>query len=158
MRPLWLALGFALSACLSPPGPAERATDAARSLNVAARFGRMDVANALLSKELKRTFIEHRAEWGKDVRVLDVELTSFNMPASDHADVEVSYSWSRADDPQLRTTRIQQEWRDPGGGFRLFRERRIGGDTGLFGEPVPKVARAAPRDVQFNTKVIRESE
>ncbi len=158
MRLAWLAPCILASACLSPPGPAERATDAARSLNVAARFGRMDLALTLISKDVRQTFLEHRAAWGKDVRVLDVELTSFNMPNRDRADVEVSYSWARNDDSQLRVTCVSQEWRDPGGGFRLYRERRVSGDTGLFGEPLPKPVQAAQRDVQFSTKVIRETE
>jgi hypothetical protein len=155
MRFILLSLALSVSACLAPPSAAERATDAARNLNVAARFGRMDVAMELTNQGVRKKFIENRAAWGKDVRVLDVELASFNMPAGDRAEVEIDYSWSSMTDGQLRSTRISQEWRDPGGGFVLFRERRISGDLGLFGEQIPP-SEAPPRhDVQFATKVIR---
>lgn len=130
--------------------------DAARNLNIAARFGQMGVALDLTHQGIRKQFIERRATWGKDVRVLDVELAGFNMPASDKAEVEVDYSWSNVKDNTLRTTRVHQEWRDPGGGFVLFRERRSSGDLGLFGEEIP-ASEAPPQrqQMQFATKVIR---
>lgn len=155
MRLSLSVLGLVVAGCLAPPGASERATDAARELNLASRFGRMDVALGLTSDGVRRTFLEHRAAWGKDVRVLDVELGSFSMTSGDHAAVEVDYSWSRSNETQLRTTRVAQDWRDAGGGFKLVRERRVAGDTGLFGEPGPVPETAPSRDVQFATKVIR---
>lgn len=152
---LILALGALGSGCLSPPGASERATDAARELNLASRFGRMDVALGLTSKSVRQAFVEHRAAWGKDVRILDVELGGFSMPNGDLATVEVDYSWSRNGESQLRTTRVAQEWRDAGGGFKLVRERRVAGDIGLFGEPLPIPAATPAHDVQFATKVIQ---
>jgi hypothetical protein len=109
----------------------------------------------LTAKSVRQAFVEHRASWGKDVRVLDVELGSFSMPSGEHASVEVDYSWSRNSESQLRTTRVAQDWRDAGGGFKLVRERRIAGDIGLFGEPVPLSAAAPAHDVQFATKIIQ---
>jgi hypothetical protein len=158
MRLILCVLGFAAlcGGCLAPPGASERATDAARELNLASRFGRMDVALGLTSKAVQQAFVEHRAAWGKDVRILDVELSGFTMPNGDLARVEVDYSWSRKSESQLLTTRVAQEWRDAGGGFKLVRERRIAGDVGLFGEPIPLPASAEPsHDVQFATKVIQ---
>ena len=157
MRLLLCVLGLAAlgAGCLAPPGASERATDAARELNLASRFGRMDVALGLTAMSVRQAFVEHRANWGKDVRILDVELGGFTMPNGDLARVEVDYSWSRNSDSQLRTTRVAQEWRDAGGGFKLVRERRIAGDVGLFGEPIPLPATEATHDVQFATKVIQ---
>lgn len=153
LLPLFL---LALAGCLSPPGAAERATDAARDLNLAARFGRMDVAIELTNPAVRKQFAEHRAKWGKEIRVLDVEMGGLNMVSGDRADVEVDYSWTRLTDGTLRTTRVAQEWRDNGGGFLLARERRLSGDLGLFGEALPAPAEEGPRqDVQFATKVIR---
>jgi hypothetical protein len=141
-----------------PPPPAERATDAARNLNIAARFGRMDAALELTSGAMRKTFLEHRSAWGKELRVVDVELSGFTMNAGDRAEVQVDYSWSRVDETRLRSTRISQEYSDQGGGFRLVRERRIEGDLGLFGEAVEAPPVSGPkRDVQFATKVIREN-
>ncbi|MGC4091731.1 MAG: hypothetical protein QM756_28375 [Polyangiaceae bacterium] len=156
MRVMLCSVALALTACLAPPPASERATDAARSLNVAARFGRMDVAVGLTSEAVRKSFLAHRAAWGKDVRVMDVELVGFQMPKGDRAQVEVEYAWSNVSEVQLRTTRVVQEWRDTGGGFRLVREKRSAGDFGLFGEAVPKAAEAGPRrDAQFATKVIQ---
>jgi hypothetical protein len=153
--PLCIVL-LSATACLAPPAASERATDAARSLNVAARFGRMDVALGLTADAVRKSFLEHRAAWGKDVRVMDVELVGFDMPSGDRAHVEVEYAWSRVDESLLRSTRVSQEWRDVGGGFRLTREKRSGGDLGLFGEALPAPAEPSPRrDAQFATKVIQ---
>ncbi|MFZ5896473.1 MAG: hypothetical protein ACOY0T_35795 [Myxococcota bacterium] len=142
--------------CLAPPSASERATDAARSLNVAARFGRMDVALGLTSDAMRKSFLEHRANWGKDVRVMDVELVGFEMPTGDRARVEVEYAWSRTNESLLRSTRVAQEWLDGGGGFRLVREKRSSGDLGLFGEALPATNEPSQRrDAQFATKVIQ---
>ncbi|HWA78587.1 MAG TPA: hypothetical protein VG937_39900 [Polyangiaceae bacterium] len=154
MRLFVYLLGLALAGCLAPPGASERATDAARELNLASRFGRMDVALGLTAQGVRESFLKHRAAWGRDVRVLDVELGSFSMPSGDHAAVEVDYSWSHNNESQLRMTRVAQDWRDNGGGFKLVRERRIAGDVGLFGEVAAAPTAAPARDVQFATKVI----
>ena len=154
MRFAFCLLGLVFAGCLAPRAASERAIDAARELNLAARFGRMDVALGLTAQSVRDSFLEHRATWGRNVRVLDVELGSFSMPNSDHAAVEVDYSWSRANESQLRTTRVAQDWRDNGGGFKLVRERRIAGDLGLFGEVGAMPMAATARDTQFATKVI----
>jgi len=153
MRAFALALLFC-AGCFAPPPPAERAADAVRELNLAARFGRTELASALTSEAARKGFITRRASWGKELRVLDVELMGFDMPQKDRVRVEVDYAWTRMDEGQLRTTRVSQEWRDSGRGFRLVSEQRTGGDLGLFGEPVQARPDAPRRDVQFATKVI----
>jgi hypothetical protein len=141
--------------CLAPPPPAERAADAIRELNLAARFGRTELASGLTSKAARKGFLERRASWGKDLRVLDVELTGFDMPSKDRVRVEVDYAWTRMDEGQLRTTRVTQEWRDEGRGFQLVAEHRASGDIGLFGEKTPALDPVPRRDVHFATKVIQ---
>ena len=143
--------------CLAPAPAAERATDAARELNVAARFGRMDVALSRTSAGVRTDFLRRRREWGREVRVLDVELAGLSMPDSERALVEVDYAWMRMDEGVLRTTRVSQHWRDSQGSWRLEREQRTAGDLGLFGEPVNN-ERPAPRDVHFATKLIPAAE
>jgi hypothetical protein len=114
----------------------------------------MDVAMERTSGAARKNFLQHRAEWGKGVRVLDVELAGMSMPDGSHASIQVDYAWNRIDEGVLRTTRIAQDWEDAGSGWRLTRERRMAGDLGLFGEPV-RVAETEPHpDVQFPTKVI----
>lgn len=155
MRVTFTLLGALAAACVMPPPPAERVSDAARDLNLAARFGRMDVALELTAENFRPKFLKSRTDWGRGVRVLDVELASFTMPATDRAKVEVDYSWARVDEGTLRTTRLVQEWHNAGGGFRLIQESRVAGDVGLLGEPAPSAAVQERRDVQFATRVIR---
>jgi hypothetical protein len=140
--------------CFAPPPPAERAADAVRELNLAARFGRTELAAGLTSEAARKGFIGRRTSWGKEVRVLDVELTGFDMADKDRVRVEVDYAWTRMDEGRLRTTRVTQQWRDSGRGFRLVSEQRTGGDLGLFGEPMPPSEAAPRRDVHFATKVL----
>ena len=144
-----------LSACLSPPSQAARVTDAARELNLATRFGRMDIALGHTAKGARSTFLERRTKWGKDVRIVDVVLAGLSMQDKLRATVQVDVAWVRANDATLRSTRVAQVWRDDGG-WQLVREQRLAGDMGLFGEaiPVPQDA-TAPKDTQFPTRVIR---
>jgi hypothetical protein len=142
-----------LVACAAPIQPSTRVTDAARELNLAARFGRMDVALGLTATNAKDTFIERHATWGDAIRVLDMELSGLSMPDSRNAWLQVDYSWIRIDESTLRKTRVAQLWRDRNG-WQLVREQRISGDIGLFGERArPKVV---PRpDIHLPTRTIR---
>jgi hypothetical protein len=91
MRGLRFAL-FALllaTGCIAPPPPAERAADAVRELNLAARFGRTELAGGLTADSARKGFLQRRANWGKDIRVVDVELAGFDMSAKDRVRVEV---------------------------------------------------------------------
>ena len=142
------------TACIAPQGPASRATDAARELNLAARFGRMDVAVGRTSAGARQSFLERRAEWGKNLRVLDVELAGMSMKNPQNALIYVDVAWVRMDDSALRSTRVAQSWRDVDAGWQLVREQRVAGDMGLFGEYVERV-HAERRDVQFPSKTIR---
>jgi hypothetical protein len=150
--------GLLLVGCFAPPPPSARVADIARDVNEAARFGRMDVALEHTADGARDHFAKHRAKWGNEVRVLDFELSSLNMKDSEHATVLVDIQWMRVDEDLLHLTRVEQTWRGASGdhGWSLVRERRIGGDIGLFGE---RVARLEPPeqhgDVQFPSKTIR---
>jgi hypothetical protein len=147
-------LAFASASCVSPPPPAERASDAARKLNVGARLGDMASVLDLTSPRVRGQFQERRAEWGKLVRVVDVELASLTLPDAGHATVLVDFSWTRDDEGTLRTTRVMQEWEAQEGPWVLVREKRVAGALGLFGEPMERVATGPRPNVQFATKVI----
>ncbi|GMV18324.1 MAG: hypothetical protein HS104_01550 [Polyangiaceae bacterium] len=144
-----------LGGCLAPPSQSQRVTDSARELNLATRFGRMDVALGHAAKGAQQSFLERRTEWGKGIRIVDVELAGLSMKDEMNATIQVDVSWVRVNDDTLRTTRLAQVWRDDGG-WRLVRELRMAGDLGLFGEPLPAPPeQAGQRDVQFATKIIR---
>ena len=149
----WLLAGV-LVACMPSQVPAREVSDVARDLNLATRFGRMDVAAEHTSEGHRQKFLDSRASWGTEVRVVDVELSQLHVPDAETAEVIVDVSWVRMNEGLLRSTRIHQDWENPGGGWRLSAERRIGGDVGLLGENVV-VLRPEARDAQFPTKVIR---
>ena len=150
-----IACALLLGACMMPPPASEKATDAARELNIAARFGRIDIAAGRAASEERSEFIRRRAMWGGEIRVVDVELAGLTMPDSDHAVFQVDYSWMRLNEDTLRSTRISQRWTSLKGPWALESEQRVAGDVGLFGEHV-QVLRPTQRDTQFATKVIRE--
>jgi hypothetical protein len=148
-------LGLALVACMSPPSPAERVTDAAMELNLAARFGQLDVAVARTKSAHRSDFMKRHAAWGQTLRIVDVEMASLTLPERDRAVVLVDYAWIRNDEGTMRATRVEQHWKDDAG-WHLVRERRIAGDVGLLGEPVPERTKAAPPDRHFATRTIHE--
>ncbi|HEY0465576.1 MAG TPA: hypothetical protein VGC79_15285 [Polyangiaceae bacterium] len=143
------------AACVMPPAASEKASDAARELNLSARFGNMDVAAKKAAKEARADFIQRHAQWGGEIRIVDVEMAGMNMPDSDHAIFQIDYSWMRSDESTMRSTRVTQHWSSLNGAWAMEREHRASGDIGLFGEHVD-VLRPAQRNAQFATKVIRE--
>jgi hypothetical protein len=150
--------GLLLVGCLSPP-PSQRVTEVAREMNTAARFGRMDLALEHTAAGARDHFAKHRAAWGNEVRVLDFELSNLTMKDSEHAIVVIDIQWMLLAEDMLRMTKVEQTWH--GGsigdkGWSLTRERRVGGDIGLFGEKVAKREADTPRDdIQFPSKTIR---
>lgn len=153
-RALFAAALVFVPACLAPPPPASQAIDAARELNVAARFGRMDIAVGRTAPPARATFIQRHAQWGRNVRVLDVELSGMHMKDTHHAVIDVDVSWERMDESMLHRTRLAQNWVDRKAGWQLTRERRVAGDIGLFGERV-EVLRPPPDDAHFPVTTIR---
>lgn len=144
----------ASAACMTPPTPAERVTDAAMALNVAARFNQLDVAVARASSKHRPEFMKQHAAWGQTLRIVDVEMASLSLPESDRAIVLVDYAWLRNTEGNMRTTRIEQTWKDDAG-WHLVGEKRVAGDVGLLGEAMPEAPPPQP-DKQFATRTIRE--
>jgi hypothetical protein len=139
---------------MHPLPPSERASEAARELNVNSRFGDVGGLTNFTSPSFREAFLSRRAQWGNLVRVVDVELAGMTMKDGTHASVSVDFSWTRVDEGTLKTTRVLQEWEDDGG-WMLVREKRVAGDLGLFGEKLPPAKQAPRNDVQFATTVIR---
>jgi hypothetical protein len=149
-----VALGW-LSGCIPSQNPAQTVSEVARDFNVATRFGRMDVAMEHTSEALQREFTEHHADWGGEIRVLDVELSRLKLEDTSSAEVFVDVSWVRMNEGMLRATRLKQRWENPGGGWKLSAEERQSGDIGLLGESVVVLRPEGPRDVHFPVKTIR---
>ncbi len=151
---VWLIGGWLL-ACIPPQVPAQQVTEVARDMNIAARFGRMDVAMDHTAEAHQVAFLESRAAWGHEVRVMDVELAQLELKTSEAAEVLVDVAWMRMDEGLLRSTRVKQRWANPGGGWKLSGEERLSGDVGLLGESVVVLRPEGRRDVHFPTKTIR---
>ena len=143
-----------LGGCMTPPSPAERVTDAAMALNVAARFNQLDVAVARAAKTERPEFMKRHAAWGQTLRIVDVEMASLTLPESDRAVVLVDYAWIRNNEGTMHATRVEQHWKDDAG-WHLVLEKRLTGDSGLFGEPQPDAPPPQP-DKQFATRTIHE--
>ncbi len=156
MRQHWAwIIACGLTACVPSQVPSQQVSEVSRELNLATRFGRMDIAVEHTAEEHQAAFLKSRANWGTEVRVLDVEFARLSMQSSDTAEALVDVSWVRPDEELLRSTRVSQTWRNPGGGWKLSDERRVAGDVGLLGERVTVLRPQAPRDVHFPTKTIR---
>lgn len=154
-----LALGVAACA----PSSAQRLAESANNLNVAARFGRMDMAAELVTPKAYDLFAKHHAGWGSKVRLVDVDVHAMRSIDSNNADVTVAVSWMSPNDTTLRLTEIKQRWHDTRGTWRLVSEERLAGDYGLFGDlpprPLPEPGAppdptAAAREQAFRTRVI----
>ena len=140
--------------CFAPTSNTERLTDAARELNLSARFGRLELAASHAAPAVRQDFLARRAQWGESIRVLDVELASLDIDDdAGEALVEVDVSWILISESTLRGTRIAQQWKEMDGDWLLTREKRVSGDIGLFGEQVETPAQRP--DVHFSSKTIR---
>jgi len=140
-----------LAACM-PPTPAQKATDAARELNMAARWGRMNEAINRTDPKERAEFAKRHANWHTNVRIVETELAGLNMKDATTATIQVDVSWMFSDDPTLRVTRLEQEWSDAEGKWVMLSEEKLSGDPGLFGEEVEKAEKS--RDKHFPSRVI----
>lgn len=127
--------------------------DEAQELNVASRFGRLDVAVQYAAPEAQKTFLERRRTWGSDVRVLDVQIAHVQVKDPEHAEVTLQVDWTRPSEGLLRSTWLHQEWGSRNRGpWRLQSEKQVDGDRGLFGEKAQTKFLAPTRDTQFQTR------
>jgi hypothetical protein len=138
LLPLARALGAALlatgsAACIAPPTAADRLTDAAYEMNMATRFGRMDVAMSFVGEKARKNFMNAHAGWGRGIRIADLEFAGVDIPTKEEASVLIHVSWQRIDESTLRTTSILQKWKDDEKvGWLITEEKRVGGDAGLI--------------------------
>lgn len=152
---LGLGICSGLFACMPPELPSQSVSEVARRLNVAARFGRMDVALEHTGAEQRDAFALRHSEWGGEVRVLDVELSRLDVRSTELAHVMVDVSWMRMDEGLMRSTRLKQTWENPGGGWVLTAEERDAGDRGLLGGSVVVLRPKRAPDVHLPSKTIR---
>ena len=129
--------------------------DATSDYNTAMRFGRMDVATALVESSELGEFATRHAAWGGDIRVMDVEYGGIQLVDEDNAVVLVTVAWHRVSEPFLRTTQLAQEWSFGYGGWKLKNETRTAGDVGLIGEPIEPTQPQSLPDMHYPSVTIR---
>jgi hypothetical protein len=135
-RSLCFALIIAtLGGCFASRSSTDKLLDAAHEHNGAVRFGRMDVALDHVSASAKQAWLQRRAGWKADVRIVDVELEGLQLDATEEASVRVRVAWQRIDEADLRSTEIVQKWRAKNSPWQLVTEDCTGGDTSLLVEP-----------------------
>jgi hypothetical protein len=159
MRTLALALALVASAGCFPPGAngGAKLAEVAYDMNVATRFGRIDIAMDHVAPTSVETFMAQHASWGRSLRVLDVEFAGVRMLPNGEARVDVLVMWQRVNGATLRTTQLAQTWRDHTGRWLVVKEEEAGGDTGLLDEPAPPAAKTdtAKADVTKPTAAAR---
>jgi hypothetical protein len=147
----WILLGSALG-CHATLTPGQELLENARDLNVATRFGRMDVAAEHAYPATKDAFLARRSLWGGEVRVVDIDVAHVELADSEHADVRVQVAWTRMDDGLLHNTTVSQRWESTREGkWSLRAEKHESGDAGLFGEQ-SEASGPPQRDVHFATR------
>jgi hypothetical protein len=151
----WQLIAWQLIACQPMSAQTRKISDVARDANIAARFGRMDVAIEHTAESHRSEFMRQRADWGKEIRILDVEITKLELKDSDSAEVFVDVGWVRMSEGLLRSTRVKQDWESPESDWQLAGEERLSGDMGLLGEPVVVLQPEGPRDVHFPVKTLQ---
>jgi hypothetical protein len=142
-----------VAGCATQADHRRRLMDQAQDLNVASRFGRIDVASQYAMTEAQPTFMQRRRSWGREIQVLDTQISHTQVKDSDDAEVVVQIDWTRATEGLLHTTWVKQEWHSEARGpWKLQAEQQIEGDKGLFGESSPQQALTPAGDRHFQTR------
>jgi hypothetical protein len=132
VRVLLLGLALWAGACVPPKTPMERLTDAAYDLNVATRFGRLDIAIPYVALDAQQKFARDHAAWASRIRVVDLDLVGIRPLGPDAVGVDVVISWHRLDETDIRQSQITQRWVLEKDDWRLTEEQRSGGEPGLL--------------------------
>jgi hypothetical protein len=141
----------ALSGCPAPPTALARAQQVAQEFNQDVRFGRNELMMEHVAPAARDAFAAQHRAWGTNVRLADMELAGLRPRGEHELDVIVRVAWYRPEEQELRTTTLQQSWRDTDG-WRLTEEKRLDGDVGLLGEHVVYELPSASRPpAQFPT-------
>ena len=132
-------------ACGGMLSAAGKAQEAAQNLNMDARLGRLEFCLEHVDPKLREKYTKVHTGWGKKLRIVDSEITSFKMGKDDDAaDLDVQVSWYRPETGDLHITVLHQKWKTYSGDWFLASEDRVDGDTGLLGEHVEIEQPAAP--------------
>ncbi len=150
-----LAVMLGACGCLGSLTRGGKLQESALNLNQATRFGRMDLALELVAAKAQGEFAKRHGAWGRDIRLVDLEMQGATLKDKDTAVVLVMVGWQRLDETELRVTQLMQTWRYEENGWRLALESRSGGDLGLLGEQTVIMRPEAHEDVHFRSVTIQ---
>jgi hypothetical protein len=131
------ALSLSLAAC-TPSSVTRKLSDDAYNVAMAERFGRMDIVSDMVAASRRDDFVASHSQWGRSIRIVDLEYAGLRVAPDDKANVELIVSWQRLDEVTLRTTTLIQTWAH-NDRWEIVEEKRVGGDRGLIDEPDAKI-------------------
>ncbi|MFO0679074.1 MAG: hypothetical protein U0169_21275 [Polyangiaceae bacterium] len=147
-----LVLGSSLLlGCPVPQSRQARAQEAARELNLNARFGRTELVMERVAPASRIQYAMKHRLWGNGIRVADLEMTSLALQKEDEVVVTILVSWFRPDEDVLHGTTLKQKWKDFRGDWMLVDEETMDGELGLLGEQVVREKAPPRRQAQFPT-------
>jgi len=141
--------------CLGGQSRVGKLQEAAQNMNMATRFGRMDVATEHVAAKEMEDFARRHANWGGTVRIADLEYRGMRFVHEKKAIVAVAVAWQRLDEQELRVTELAQVWDYDQGKWKLVDETRTAGDVGLLGEPTVYMRPERRENVHFPSVTIR---
>ena len=150
MRRILIAAFALLSAACMGATPQAKMQEAARDLNMNARFGRMELVVESVHPTYRQEFVRRHRPWGNKVRVADTELVGMKFDDK-IAETTVAISWYDIGEEELRGTLVRQKWKPLKNDWMLESEERVDGDLGLFGEYVPRAPAKQREAAQFPT-------
>jgi hypothetical protein len=122
------------------PGSATQVlADTSYDVAMAERFGRLDIVSDQVAPPKRQAFIDAHADWGGDIRIVDLEYGGMRLSDERHAEVLLTVAWQRLDEASLRTTHLSQAWVHAQDRWFIEDEKEVSGDHGLLDEADPKV-------------------
>jgi hypothetical protein len=133
-RALFAIVPLLLAGCIFQRfAPTQILQDQVHSLNDETRWGRVDLASERVAPSYRRTFLESRVAWGRDVRIADTELNQLIL-ATDmmSATSTIEVTWYDQRTMEVSSTVLRQHWIKRDDAFLLDRESVLAGDEALL--------------------------
>ncbi|MFO0612421.1 MAG: hypothetical protein U0414_07530 [Polyangiaceae bacterium] len=125
---------LAMSSAGCTQSATQKLSDTSYDVAMAERFGRLDIVTDQVAPANRDAFIEAHADWGGDIRIVDLEYAGMRLSDERHADVMLTVAWQRFDEFSLRTTKLLQVWEHTKDRWYITEEKEVSGDRGLLDE------------------------
>lgn len=134
-----LAFVSLTASCIPASNSAQKFSDAAYEVAMAHRFGRLDLVVDAVPPKDREAFVLAHEDWGRTIRILDVELGAMGVRDEGNAQARLVVGWQRVDEMTLRSSTVEQHWKsdEDSGGWYLASEVVVAGDPRLLAAPEP---------------------